>query len=209
MLGRWGVCSAGRRCWEEVWAGWIGGLGLNYCVSTAICAICILTGTGASRRMASVEVVVPCRFFAACGCRRGHIDWCLWYLPWLYRWLLAVSAAAISIAPCGHRRGHIDCPLWFPPRQYLLLLVVTAAVLSMAPCGFRRGIIDGSLWSPPRLYRSLLAVAAVARLMGARGLHCDAIESHSCLGRHYGVLRVRYVCFVVCRLRSAVEDGAA
>ena len=59
LLGRWGVCSAGRRCWEEVWAGWIGGLGLNYCVSTAICAICILTGTGASRRMACVEVVVP------------------------------------------------------------------------------------------------------------------------------------------------------
>ena len=41
LLGRWGVCSAGRRCWEEVWAGWIGGLDLNYCVSTAICAICI------------------------------------------------------------------------------------------------------------------------------------------------------------------------
>ena len=45
--------------------------------------------------------------------------------------------------------------------------------------------------------------------MGARGLHCDAIESHSCWGRHSGVYRVRYVCFVVCRLRSAFEDGAA
>ena len=134
----------------------------------------------------------------ACGICSGYIDGSLWFPPRPYRLPLVVTAAAISIAPCG-----------FPPRQYLLLLVVTAAVLSMAPCGFRRGIIDGSLWSPPRLYRSLLAVAAVARLMGARGLHCDAIESHSCLGRHSGVYRVRYVCFVVCRLRSAFEDGAA
>ena len=124
-----------------------------------------MAGTGASRRMASVEVVVPWSCMAARGRCRSYSTCCLWCLQWPYRWLLVVSAAAISIAPCGHRRGRIDCPLWCPPRQYLLLLVVAAAVLSMAPCGFRRGIIDGSLWSPPRPYRSLLAVAAVAILM--------------------------------------------
>ena len=205
MVGSRGVCSAGRRCGEGVCAGWIACLGLNYCVSTAVCAICILTGTGASRRMASLEVVDSRGFFAFCGRRRGHVDCCLWCLQWPYRWPLVVSAAAISIAPCGYRRGHVDCPLWCPPRQYLLLVV--AAAVSMAPCGFRRGIIDGSLWSPPRLYRSLLAIAAVAVWMAGRGLHCDQIESHSCLGRHYNVCGVRYVCFVVCRDRSVLEDG--
>ena len=165
MVGSLGVCSEGRRCWEEVCAGWIVDLGLNNCVSTAACAICLFAGVGASRRMASVEVGVPWSCMAARGRCRGYRDCCLWCLQQPYRWLLVVSAAAISIAPCGHRRGRIDCPLWCPPRQYLLPLVVAAAVLSMAPCGFRRGIIDGPLWSPPRPYRSLLAVAAVAILM--------------------------------------------
>ena len=38
--------------------GWTGSWGVNHCVSRTICVVCILTGTGASWRVASLELVV-------------------------------------------------------------------------------------------------------------------------------------------------------
>ena len=59
-MGSWGVCSAGRRCWEEGVGRVDRWFGLELLrLDCYMCDLYFLTGTGASRRMASVEVVVP------------------------------------------------------------------------------------------------------------------------------------------------------